>query len=330
VEALRSIGARVEHLGNDGYPPLRVHPADAGIKDTVEFGRTASSQFISALLLIAPNLARGLRIRCRGELTSPDYVYMTTSMLHAWGAAGAPGQASCSAAEEGLVLDWRIGPGMLKGREYTIEPDASGATYFEAAAALVPGARVTLPGLPASPGSMQGDIKFANVLEEAGAAYSGDPERDMVFRGGTIIRPFDWDFSTIPDTAMTGAVIACFASPTADNPSATSTLRGLRTLRVKETDRLEALRTELSKIGATVEIFKDGDDEGLRITPPRTGKSGAPAEAPPVCFDTYNDHRMAMALALVGLRRPNVSIRNPACVAKTYPSFWRDLARLYG
>lgn len=330
VDALRSMGVRVDHLGKDGCPPLRVHAAGETIKDVVEFGRTASSQFISALLLIAPNLARGLRVRCRGDLTSPDYVYMTTSMLHAWGAAGAPGQASCSAAEEGLVLDWRIGPGVLKGREYTIEPDASGATYFEAAAALVPGARVTLPGLPASPGSMQGDIKFANVLEEAGAEYSGDPDRSMVFRGGTAIRPFDWDFSTIPDTAMTGAVVACFASPTSDNPRATSTLRGLRTLRVKETDRLEALRTELSKIGAHVEIFRDGGDEGLRITPPRVGESGMAAGAPPVSFDTYNDHRMAMGLALVGLRRANVSIRNPACVAKTYPTFWRDFARLYG
>lgn len=142
-----------------------------------------------------------------------------------------------------------------------------------------------------------------------------------------MLRGFSCSLAEMPDTAMTAAAIACFASPTPDNPTATTTLRGLRTLRVKETDRLAALQTELSKLGATVEIFQDGDDEGLKITPPPPSALG-PAPSP-LFFDTYNDHRMAMALALIGLRRPNVFIRNPACVAKTYPTFWQDLARLY-
>ena len=162
--------------------------------------------------------------------------------------------------------------------------------------------------------------------------------------GGSSIHPVDVSLSDMPDTAMTAAVLACFASPTADNPTATSTLRGLRTLRIKETDRLEALRVELTKFGARIEIFRDGDDEGLRITPPAHALAGKPPVPPggcegldapnehevPIYFDTYHDHRMAMSLALIGLRRPSVYIRDPKCVAKTYPTFWRDLAKLYG
>ena len=121
---------------------------------------------------------------------------------------------------------------------------------------------------------------------------------------------------------MTAAVLCCVAEPTTDNPTAVSTFHGLRTLRIKETDRLEALRVELTRIGARVEILADNGDEGLRITPPPAARSASPA---PVVFKTYHDHRMAMALALVGLRRPGIKIADPGCVAKTYPTYWQAL-----
>ena len=198
---------------------------------------------------------------------------------------------------------------------------------------MIPSCRATIDGLDLGPrGSLQGDTRFVSVLTEFGARVER-LAKALRTTGGSSIQPIDASLADMPDTAMTAAALACFASPTSANPTATSTLRGLRTLRVKETDRLEALRVELSKIGANVEIFQDGDDEGLRITPPQdalhwSAQSSRPV--PPVHFDTYNDHRMAMALALVGLRRPNVYIRNPACVAKTYPTYWRDFAKLYG
>ena len=129
----------------------------------------------------------------------------------------------------------------------------------------------------------------------------------------------------MPDAAMTLAVVACFAG--AGIGGGTSILRGLRTLRVKETDRIEALRRELTKVGVKVENPVQGDDGAMTITPPRGGLDCTPT-APRVEFDTYDDHRMAMSLALIGLRRPNTFIRNPRCVEKTYPTFWRDLAGL--
>jgi 3-phosphoshikimate 1-carboxyvinyltransferase len=207
---------------------------------------------------------------------------------------------------------------------YDVEPDASGATYFLAAAALCPGLRVTIPRLCPTPRSLQGDADFAMELARMGCTVEhGTDAAAFTHVAGTSggdggqLRAIDTDLSDMPDTAMTLAVVCCFAA-------GTSVIRGLRTLRVKETDRLEALRVELSKLGAGVEIFTDGGDEGLRITPPR--ELGATR----VEFDTYNDHRMAMSLALVGLRRANVWIRNPSCVAKTYPTYWRDLAAMLG
>ncbi len=387
VEALERLGVRVKFLGNKGFPPLRVYSMDdgaGGLAASVEFGRTASSQFISALMLVAPNVPRGLRVRCVGEMTSATYVELSAAMLREWGAktsetprsgstAGTSEQSQammgmhvaqpsakdsaqarrlchhCSevhVSDESVSFDWHAHPGVLRGREYEIEPDASGATYFQAAAAICAGLRVTLERLPLMNGSggsrtmLQGDVAFQHLIAAVGARCFADEHGSLVVEGTGTILPFDWDFEPMPDTAMTGAVLACFAQPTPDNPSATSTLRGLRTLRVKETDRIAALQTELAKLGVGVEVFADGDDEAMRITPPpapplppltSSAVSAERGDAPAaVYFDTYKDHRMAMALALVGLRRPNVFIRDPGCVNKTYPTYWRDLATIVG
>jgi 3-phosphoshikimate 1-carboxyvinyltransferase len=187
--------------------------------------------------------------------------------------------------------------------------------------------------------SLQGDASFPSLLARMGVLVEQNPatqatpmatatpsreepdEREHFIRttGPGALQPIMADLSTMPDTAMTLAAVACFAP-------GISLLRGLRTLRVKETDRIEALRHELTKLNVKVECPVMGDPDVLSITPPRGDMtlSGSRVE-----FDTYDDHRMAMSLALIGLRRPGVLVRNPACVAKTYPTFWQDLARLY-
>jgi 3-phosphoshikimate 1-carboxyvinyltransferase len=192
---------------------------------------------------------------------------------------------------------------------YPIEPDASNATYFLAAAAVHPGAKVTIEGLGKR--SLQGDVGFADVLHRMGA--------DLVFgldfmtiKGTDRFEATDVDLSTMPDTAQTLAVACLFA----DGPS---TIRGLHTLRVKETDRLAALATELKKLGAETDI--EGDD-ALTIHPPEDGKLRTAAIA------TYDDHRMAMSFAIAGTKSAGVTIKDVECVNKTYPQFFSDLERV--
>lgn len=340
LAVLRSLGARVEHVGAADRLPVRIMPPGAFASDpVVEFGRTASSQFISAMLLVAPFLPGGLTVRLRDRPTSPAYVSMTLGLMRRVGVqwvASPSGRGGGRAGDAGEA-GWRVPPQAVAPFTYAVESDASSASYFLAAAALSPGSRIRIDNVPGTKGdSLQGDVEFRGVLAAMGLRPVGDAE-GISLRGpaaGQGLRPFTWDFSGMPDTAMTAAALACFASPTAANPSATSTLRGLRTLRHKESDRLAALQAELARLGATVEIESGSDDETLRITPsPHCAALplGHSATSPPrhLDFETYNDHRLAMSLALVGLRVPGVHIRNPACVAKTYPTFWRDLARLY-
>ncbi len=328
----------VEYLGNEGFPPVRISPDRADWASGMQhsFGRTQSSQFISALLLIGPFLPYGISIHfTTTDITSRSYIDMTIGLLSRIGA-----DARWSNGEL-LVAPHRSGQPAAKSPlpafSLAIEPDASGATYFQGAAAILPGSRMNIDGLQRATGegtlrglqSLQGDTHFIRFIKECGATVAHG--NGLSIRGEPGLRPLDFNLANMPDTAMTAAVIACFASPTDENPTATTTLRGLRTLRVKETDRLAALQTELTKLGTLVEIFQDGDDEGMRITPPNWIHQGTSVGTPmpPVVFDTYNDHRMAMALALFGLRLPGIKIRNPACVAKTYPTFWRDFAKLY-
>ncbi|HMN40082.1 MAG TPA: 3-phosphoshikimate 1-carboxyvinyltransferase [Phycisphaerales bacterium] len=329
ADALRQLGVGVEFLGAPGCPPLRITPpADlAMLARSVTFDDPKSSQFISAIMLIAPFLARQTTIEVRGPMVSEPYIGMSRDLLGRLFAQQSGPKLPASIKHETVALTIPVFP--LKGFTLDVEPDASGATYFEAAAALILGARTTISGLDLGPSggraSLQGDTQFVSVLTAAGATV----ERlngALRVTGAAAVFPLDINLEDMPDTAMTAAVMACFASPTADNPTATSMIRGLRTLRVKETDRLAALKTELSKLGAAVEITRERSDEGLRISPPQLLDTSTPRH---LAFDTYNDHRMAMSLALIGLRVPGVRINNPGCVAKTYPTFWRDFAALY-
>lgn len=315
VGMLRRLGARVEELGAPGRVPLRVHPCrpEGGV---LRVPTTLSSQFVSALMMAAPWFARGLSVEFDGPVTSPGYIEMTSGLM----------RETCGVTVKGSVEKGRIvvAPGGVRGFAYTVEPDASGATYLAAAAALIPGARVVLPGLTER--TLQSDAGFLGVLERCGGLVARDAAGSIAAHGGAA-RAIEADLGLMPDTAMTLAAVACFAP-------GTTTIRGLRTLRVKETDRIAAIAAELGKLGVLVEVFSYTDasgavDEGVRITPPAGGIDLSPGGGR-VEFETYDDHRMAMSLALIGLRRPGVWIRDPGCVAKTYPGFWADLSRLYG
>ena len=285
VELLRRLGAQIDFVDDNDRLPVRVTPRELTGGD-LDVGRTVSSQFISAVMLIAPCLDTPLRLNLGSDVTSASYIRLTRHVLR----------------------QWRGGDdGPLKATTYEIEPDASAATYWLAAAAVVPGAAVRIEGLAIS--SPQADARFVRLLAEAGGNATGDDPVGL--RYGGPLRGVTCDMADMPDAAMTFAAILA----TAESPS---TITGLRTLRIKETDRLAALATELSKMGCGTEITR----ESITIRP-STGDTG------PVIFETYHDHRMAMALALIGLVRPGISVVNPACVSKSYPTFWRDFARLY-
>jgi 3-phosphoshikimate 1-carboxyvinyltransferase len=191
---------------------------------------------------------------------------------------------------------------------YNIEPDASNASYFLAAAALHPGSKVTVEGLGKH--SLQGDVGFADVLHRMGADLLFGPDFITVI-GPDSLEGIDIDLSPMPDTAQTLAVVALFAL-------GESTLRGLHTLRVKETDRLSALAAELTRLGAEISI----EDDALAIQPP--------AQLHPAAIDTYDDHRMVMSFALAGTKSAGVTIKDIECVNKTYPTFFEDLRRVIG
>ncbi len=314
LDALTQLGADVEELGSMDCPPVRITPPESGVPriNLLRFGQTQSSQFISALAMTGACLPDGITLDLGPEPTSASYVNMTVRLLDQIG-------VRVRTSEQNRVI--RVLPG-LKSFHVDIEPDASGATYFWAAAALLPGATVKVTGLDGR--SLQGDVGFVDLLGRMGAIVRrSDSRRDkwIECRGSESLGPTMADMSNMPDAAMSLAVCCAFAS-------GTSILRGVRTLRVKECDRIAALQTELSKIGVHVDADVNDDEDTMRITGLDAATAGEP-DPDPVLFDTYDDHRMAMSLALIGLRRPNVSIRDPQCVAKTYPSFWRDLAMLY-
>ncbi len=329
-DILRKLGATISYAGTPGYPPMRIVPPAVPQNATVlDIPTTQSSQFISALLLIAPWLPHHLTLRLVGEVTSGSYITMTLGLLQRLGAAVQTGG-------DNRVI--RVGPastssagtpgGGIPPFEYDTEPDASGATYFWAAAALSPDSTSRVLDLDGK--SLQGDTGFVELLGRMGATSTVKPAAagtagSLAVRGPRTLLALMADMSDMPDAAMTLAVVASFAS-------GVSVLRGLRTLRVKESDRIVVMQTELAKIGVKVQSPVAGDAGAMTITPPGGGR-GAGVDCStgvaPVYFDTYDDHRIAMSLALVALRRPNVFINHPQCVAKTYANYWRDLAGLF-
>jgi len=300
VDPLRQLGGKIDYLGDDGFPPLEVR--GGGLKGgRVELGATLSSQFVTALLLVGPLMRNGLTIAFTDHVTSRPYVELTMGLMNRFG-------VQVEVDREFTTL--RVEPGSYPATRYHVEPDASNATYFLAAAAAIPGSRCTIEGLGQS--SLQGDAMFADVLAQMGADvdYTDDTITCCALAGSKL-QGVDVDLNDMPDAAMTLATLGALAE-------GDTIIRNIGNWRVKETDRMAAMQTELNKLGCTVTI--DGDD--LHITPPASGK------ITPAAIDTYDDHRMAMSFAVIGLPRQGVTINDPACVNKTYPEFFTDLRRL--
>ena len=301
LDLLRNLGARVTPLGRPGFPPYRVD--GSGLAGGLgRYPATTSSQFLSAVLMVAPYARHEVRIDLDRPQTSWPYVEMTTRLMDYFSVT--PELVRDPLTREPLKVI--VPQEAYRPTDYAVEPDASAASYFLAAAAVRPGARVTVRGLGSD--SLQGDVRFAGVLKRMGAAV--EVRRDAMTVGGPdALEGVDVDLADMPDVAQTLAVAALFAE-------GRTVIRGLHTLRVKETDRLAALRAELTKLGATATV--DGD--ALSIDPP--------ARVAPAGIDTYDDHRMAMSFAVAASVVPGVVVRDAGCVAKTYPRFFDDLGRL--
>lgn len=319
ASVLGGLGARIESLETPGCPPIRVTPPEsAPERGQVFFDELPSSQFVSAVLMLGAFLPGGLSVEIDGEVTSASYIRMTLGLLDTLG-------VSVRSSADLRVLRVASRGGVINGFELDIEPDASGASVFWAAAASSPGSRVTMQGVDES--GLQGDLAFPSMLARMGAEVASVSADDspngprLGVRGGPSIMPVMADMRDMPDAAMALVVLASLAK-------GGSMIRGLHTLRVKETDRLHALKTELAKVGVGVELDVHGEDGAVRVEPP-TGGLNRSESTPAVVFETYDDHRMAMALSLIALHRPNVSIADPGCVRKTYPRFWAELGRLY-
>jgi 3-phosphoshikimate 1-carboxyvinyltransferase len=294
--ALAGLGVRVDLLGQQGCPPVRVH-GGALPGGRTEIDARRSSQFVSAVLLAAPYARADVVLEFTGGVVvSRPYVDLTLQVMRAFGADA----------------DW-IGPAALRvragrgyrGREYAIEPDASAAVYPFCAAAIT-GGRARVEGIPAD--SIQADLEVLGVLEAMGCEVQRGADYAQVRGPLGRLHPVSVDMNQMPDAALAIAVVALFAG-------GTTQIANIANLRIKETDRLHALETELRKLGAAASASQDG----LAIEPGRL--HGAEIE-------TYDDHRMAMSFALAGLRIPGVSIRNPACVRKTWPDYFEMLERL--
>ncbi|HEU0165663.1 MAG TPA: 3-phosphoshikimate 1-carboxyvinyltransferase, partial [Thermomicrobiales bacterium] len=258
-----------------------------------------SSQFFTGLLLAAPYARDGVTIEVEGDLVSKPYITITADVMRAFGVE--------TEIDDVNWKSFRVAPGQrYVGRDYHIEPDASNASYFFAAAAVT-GGEIRVDGLGTT--STQGDLQFVRVLEQMGAAVTMTDSATTV-RGPAngALRGGDFDFNVISDTAQTLAAIAPFA----DSPV---TIRGIAHNRVKETDRIGDLAIELRRLSQAVDEFEDG----LTIHP-------RPVVAAEI--HTYDDHRMAMSFAVTGLRTPGVTILDPGCTAKTFPDFFDRLAEL--
>jgi 3-phosphoshikimate 1-carboxyvinyltransferase len=299
VELLRTLGTKVEELGEPGRLPIRVW-GSTWITGVLEVGETSSSQFLSALLLVAATMPEGLELRLRNPPTSAAYLALTIAELRRWGVTVHTGYG------DGWAATIKVVPTSLNAQRRAIPADASSALFWASAAAILPGSNLALPGVTLDDG--QPDAAAIPVLREMGLGVEASAD-GLTVRGPQALRSIGKiDCHSMPDAAPALAVACCFA----DEPTR---LTGLHTLRIKESDRIATIAGELGRAGADVQI--DGDD--LVICPVAL----PPA---PVTLQTWEDHRIAMAGAVLGLRRGGVSIADPACTAKSYPNFWADLA----
>ncbi len=297
VAALQSLGLRVSFEGIPGYPPIVVEAGPDSFRGgSCTINAAISSQFVSGLLLPAPLWRDGLRLTVTQAAAQP-FIWMTVALMRQWGA---------QVDYLGQLVSVPGGQNYKSAGRFEIEPDASNASYFAAAAALC-GGRVRLPGVFIGQ-SVQGDVAFLKILEKMGAKVR-QYEQGTEISGTGSLCGVDVDMSSIPDMVATLAALAPFAStPT--------TIRNVGFIRHHESDRLAAIGQELRRLGAVVFEREDG----LYIEPSKL--------TPRQAVETYNDHRIAMAFAVAGLKLGGLRLKNPACVTKTYPTFFDDLASL--
>ena len=292
VDALRQLGANIRYQGNEGFPPLEISPAMlAG--DKLQVRGDVSSQFLTGLLMALPLMGRTVSIEVLGDLISKPYIEITLAMMARFGV-----KVERQEWQRFVVFGGQRyqSPGTVY-----VEGDASSASYFLAAGAIG-GGPVRVEGVGKS--SVQGDVRFVEALQQMGARISmGDNWMEASAPASGKLQAIELDCNHIPDAAMTLGVAALFAN-------GTTTLRNIASWRVKETDRIAAMATELRKLGATVE---EGADY-IRITPPAQTKHAA--------IDTYDDHRMAMCFSLAAFGNSGVRINDPQCVAKTFPDYF--------
>ncbi len=295
VDSLRQLGASVSYLKNDGFPPLTIN-ADGLNGGEVEIAGDLSSQFLTALLMVAPLTKDTVNINIKGELVSKPYIDITIALMAQFGV-------------EVINHDYRrfeiqTGQQYVSPGKVLVEGDASSASYFLAAGAIQ-GGEVKVTGVGKL--SIQGDVKFADVLEKMGADIEwGD---DYIIARQAKLTAVDLDMNHIPDAAMTIATAALFAE-------GTTRITNIYNWRIKETDRLSAMATELRKVGAIVE---EGHDF-IAVTPPQVLNTAA--------IDTYNDHRMAMCFSMLAFADCGITINDPDCTSKTFPTYFTEFDRL--
>lgn len=291
VDGLKQLGAKIDYLKNEGFPPVLVNSAN--LKDgTIKMKGDVSSQYISALLMISP-VVGNIKIKVSGEQTSKPYIDMTIDLMKKFGVR----------VINKNYKEYFIPKQTLHIKEYSVEGDFSSAGYFFAAAALT-GSTINLKNLNAK--SKQADLRFVEILNKMGNKITY--KKDEIRIEGSFIRALTVDMTDCPDQIPTLAVLASFAK-------GETKIIGIKSLRVKETDRVSAARAELLKMG----IKTKEDLNTLTIF------GGSPRGAE---IDTYGDHRMAMSFSLAGLKIPGIVIKNPEVVSKTYPSFWKDFKKI--
>jgi 3-phosphoshikimate 1-carboxyvinyltransferase len=304
VEALKELGADIQYVGKEGYPPLQIGEGNfqGDTMPHLNIPAGVSSQYISALLLIAPVLPQGLRLQLEGEIVSAPYIEMTLELMEDFGVESFRAGNS-----------FMISPQSYVPKNYAVEADWSAASYYYSIAALAEGA-VELELEVLKKDSLQGDAVIAEIMQDLGVEtrYLEEGKVLVCKNGKSLPKRFDYDFTACPDLAQTiAALLAGLQIP--------AKLTGLQTLRIKETDRIAAMKAELEKLGAKVETGEDW----MEIKKGIDGKI-----APKTLIETYKDHRMAMAIAPLALKLGKLKFDHKKVVNKSYPAFWDDLKKL--
>ncbi len=297
VDALKQAGADIQYLGNDGFPPLKIAQPQIDLSKPIKIRGDVSSQFLTALLMALPLTTQQASIQVVGELISKPYIEITLNLMAKFGV-----QVERNGWQSFIIP---ANSHYISPKEIFVEGDASSASYFLAAGAIA--GNVTVAGLGKD--SIQGDVRFADALALMGGNINYGDNHISATKAANI-KTIDIDCNHIPDAAMTLAIVALFAKDT-------SILRNIASWRVKETDRISAMATELRKVGAIVE---EGADY-IKITPPAQ-------LTPNAVIDTYDDHRMAMCFSLVSLGGVPITINDPNCVAKTFPNYFTEFLKL--